>query len=46
MGQFIWAVMWNDIPNQKMVFESFLILHQNTFQVQVLDFKLIYVYEI
>jgi len=35
MGQFIWVLMWNDMPNQKVVFESFLILHQNMFQVQV-----------
>jgi len=32
--------------NQKVAFESFLILDQNMFQVQVLDFKLVYVYEI
>jgi hypothetical protein len=46
MGQFIWALMWNDMHNQKVAFESFLILDQNMFLVQVLDFKLIYVYEI
>ena len=46
MGQFIWVLMWNDMHNQKVVFESFLILHQNMFQVQVLVFKLIYVYRI
>jgi hypothetical protein len=33
MGQFIWALVWNDMPNQKVVFETFLILHQNMFQV-------------
>jgi hypothetical protein len=42
MGQFIGVLMWNDMPNQKVVVESFLILHQNMFQVQVLDFELIY----
>lgn len=46
MGQFSWVLMWNDMPNQKVVFESFQILHQNMFQVQVLDFKLITVYGI
>jgi len=23
VGQFIWVLMWNDMPNQKVVFESF-----------------------